>query len=205
MRPSTYLLASALFTLVTLNGCGDEGVSSDPTPGQLTRALSDPLLIEATDILASDGLAIDPDAASVVAGAGHDWSVRFPVVRLYTGGLAPDYESLVFDVIEDVAEVYFVLPAEDALDDPTMSLTDAAESTAPPRGDALVGETAFALQYGPWAEWWDTGWWCGYCLECPRRGLFLKQRRGRSVFDDNGNFLRRQQQDRKVFRRCGGC
>lgn len=199
MKHACCLLMLGLFTLV---GCGEEGMpedrtSDDPTPAQLSQALSDPMLLDATGALASDGLAVDVEASHVITDADGNWGLVLPVTRLYTGGLVP-YESVVYEVYAGVADVYFVLAAESAYEAGPEAAVEASGD------EPRLGQATFAADAcGPWTNWKRTGWQCRYSLNCPNKELFANQERKRSCWDDRLRQWYRQTQRRQVSWGCG--
>lgn len=202
----TMKLASCLsvFAIFILVGCSEEGafdgrVSHDPTPAQLSQALSDPLLVAATEALASDGLAVDPEASHVITDDAGNWGLVLPVARLYTGGVVP-YESLVYEVYAGAADVYFVMAVEgdDAVEvEPELGIE--ASSTEPRLGQATFNADAC----GPWTNWMRTGWQCRPSLNCPWNELFANQERSRNCWDGRLRRWYRQTQRRQVSWGCG--
>lgn len=170
-------VSAFVFALFFLAACGEEGeapvtATSDPTPAQVSQALSDPAFIEATEMLASEGLAVDVAAAHVSTASGGNWALELPVVRLYTGGVVP-YEAVVYEVVAGVGDVYFV-EAEDGIPDP--EATDEVESVANPSLDDAPSHKSTC---GPWSEWYRIGWICKLSWDC-NRALFAIQERRRT-------------------------
>lgn len=191
-----------VFALFFLVACGEEGegpvtASSDPTPGQLSQALSDPLFVEASDMLAGDGLAVDSAAGHVITDDAGSWALEMPVVRLYTGGVVP-YEAVVYEVVAGVGGVYFVEAA------------DGGAFESPPEGaepvaseEPRLGQASFNADVcGPWTAWAEIDRQCRLTTACPNRGLFSIQRRARTCRRPNGQHYR-QFHNRTVLLRCG--
>lgn len=196
-------VSAFVFALFFLSACGEEGetpvtASSDPTPGQLSQALSDPAFIEATEMLAGDGLAVDAAAGHVISDPAGNWALEMPVGRLFTGGVVP-YEALVYEVMEGVGGVYFVLAADGGDFEAAPEAVEPVASDGPRLGQS----THNAVSCGPWTDWWRTGWECRPSLNCPRRELFANQRRQRNCWDHYWRFWYIQYQYRDVSHGCG--
>lgn len=190
----------AFVTLFFMAGCVEDDAapvqsSSDPTPAQLSQALSDPLFVDAVDILASDGLGVDREAGHVITDADGNWALELPVVAFYSGDLV-HYESLVYEVVAGAADVYFLLADEPRVE----TEGSAAASNQPGLGQVTLN----AVVCGPWTPWQpqDQEWWCGPTPRCPYRTLMHQEWRARWC-QHPGGFMERVRQEKRVFQRCG--
>lgn len=166
-------------------GCGEEASapangSADPTPGQLSQALSDPAFVEAAEMLAGDGLGVDTAAGHVISDEAGNWALEVPVVRLYTGGVVP-YEALVYEVMAGVGDVYFVLAADGGGFESPPEGVEPAASEEPRLGTATYN----ANVCGPWSAWYRIGWICRSSTYCNRK-LFAIQERQKQCRNERG-------------------
>ncbi|MEZ4433598.1 MAG: hypothetical protein R3F65_14405 [bacterium] len=199
-------VSAFVFALFFLAACGEEGeapvtASSDPTPAQVSQALSDPAFIEATEMLAGDGLAVDAAAGHVISDPAGNWALEMPVGRLFTGGVVP-YEALVYEVMEGVGGVYFIEAADGGAFEAAEGVEPVA-SEEPRLGRVMLN--VVVCEPGPWTPWMADGpqeWWCGPTIHCPFRTLLHKEYRARWCRHPGG-YMERQYQYRKVFQRCG--